>query len=305
MTRRCRQVLFLIVACWAMGCGSSAPVPPASGPSSVEVEGLHNVYRLSDRLYSGSDPRGDAGFAALHALGVKTIISVDGATPDVPAAGRHGMRYVHVPVAYDGIPREKAWRIAKAARDLPGPVYVHCHHGQHRGPAAAACVLLALDPGFTREAAAAWLKQAGTDPRYRGLVELPRTLPPPAAADLDAMPADFPQVVAVPDLTRLMVAIDARWDHLKAAKAAGWKTPPEHPDIDPPHEAVQLAELYREAGRMPDVTSRGGEFLALLREAESAAGELEGALRDNHGVAQAAFERSQALCTKCHDRCRN
>src|SRR5687768_5858134 len=202
-----RRVLVLIVVA---GCGAPTPGPDRPGPTAVEVEGLHNVYRLSDRLYSGGGPEDDAGFAALQTLGVKTVVSVDGAAPDAATAGRYGLRYVHVPVGYDGIPREKAWRIAKAARDLPGPVYVHCHHGKHRGPAAAACVLLALDTSYTRDDAAAWLSQAGTDPRYRGLVELPRTLPRPSAADLDALPADFPPVVAVPDLTRLMVAIDAR-----------------------------------------------------------------------------------------------
>ena len=28
--------------------------------------------------------------------------------------------------------------LARAARTLPGPIFVHCHHGMHRGPAAAA-----------------------------------------------------------------------------------------------------------------------------------------------------------------------
>jgi protein tyrosine phosphatase (PTP) superfamily phosphohydrolase (DUF442 family) len=297
-----RRVLVLILAA---GCGAPTATPARPVPTPVEVEGLHNVFRLSDRLYSGSGPEGDAGFAALQALGVKTVISVDGAAPDPATADRYGLRYVHVPVGYDGIPRDKAWRLAKAARDLPGPVYVHCHHGQHRGPAAAACVLLALDPSFTRDDAAAWLSQAGTDPRYRGLVELPRTLPRPSAADLDALPADFPAVVVVPDLTRLMAAIGDRWDHLKAAKAAGWKAPPAHPDIDPPHEALQLLELYREAGRLPDVTRRGEGFLELLQESEQSAGELEKALRGDVGAAQAAFERSQALCGRCHTKFRD
>ena len=119
------------------------------------------------------------------------------------------------------------------------------------------------------------------------------------------MPADFPKVAPVADLTRLMVAIDARWEHLKAAKAAGWSAPLAHPDIDPPHEAVQLGELYREAARLPDATRHGEEFLPLLREAERATGELEQALRTDSGKAQAAFERSQSLCSKCHAKCRD
>jgi protein tyrosine phosphatase (PTP) superfamily phosphohydrolase (DUF442 family) len=295
-----RRVVVLMTASWVAGCGSPTPQPNA-GPVPVEADGLHNAFRLSDRLYSGSSPDGEVGFASLRKLGVKTVILVDGAPPDVRLAERYGLRYVHVPVGYDGIPQEKAWEIAKAARDLPGPVYVHCHHGQHRGPAAAACVLLALDPGYTPDQASAWLKQAGTDSRYRGLVGLPQTLRRPTAADLDALPADFPSQDAVPDLARLMVAIDARWDQLKAAKAAGWKPP----DAGPPHEALQLFELLREAGRMPDVTRRGAEFVALLRDAEAAAGELEAALRAHPDKAKAAFERSQSLCSKCHAKFRD
>ncbi|HET6576538.1 MAG TPA: hypothetical protein VFG68_23265 [Fimbriiglobus sp.] len=303
MARRA-SVLMVIVLC-AAGCGSPTAGPVKAGPVPIEAAGLTNAFRLSDRLYSGSSPEGDAGFASLQALGVKTAISVDGMTPDTATAGRYGLRYVHIPVGYDGIPREKAWLIAKAARDLPGPVYVHCHHGQYRGPAAVACILLALDPTVTRDDAAAWLTQAGIDPHYRGLVELPRTMPRPSAADLDALPANFPPIAVLPDLTRLMVVIDGRSDHLKAAKAAGWATPPGHPDIDPPHEALQLWELFREAGRMPDVTRRGAEFVALLRDAEAAAGALEKALRGNPAAAQAAFERSQAICTRCHAKYRD
>ena len=112
-----RRVLVLILAA---GCGAPTAGPTRPGPTPVEVEGLHNVYRLSDRLYSGGGPEGDAGFAALQTLGVKTVVSVDGAAPDAATAGRYGLRYVHVPVGYDGIPREKAWRIAKAVAGPAG-----------------------------------------------------------------------------------------------------------------------------------------------------------------------------------------
>src|SRR5690348_5650109 len=66
---------------------------PAIG-AKVEAAGLHNVYRITEKLYSGSSPDGDEGFRSLAKLGVKTIISVDGMKPDVEAAHKHGMRYV-------------------------------------------------------------------------------------------------------------------------------------------------------------------------------------------------------------------
>ncbi len=247
-----------------------APIPPRP----THAAGLHNVFRLSNRLYSGSQPEGDAGFASLRRLGVRTVISVDGATPDVELAKRFGLRYVHLPVGYDGVPRDKAIAAAKAVRDLPGPAYLHCHHGKHRGPAVAACVLLA--DGASPAAAAEVLRLAGTDPKYAGLVGVPRTFTPPTAAEW-ATPADFPPVSEVPTLAKLMVGVDERWDRLKATPSAG--------------DAVQLAELYREAARLP----RAAGFVGLLKEAEGNAESLAKSPDDNGLLAV-----GQKLCGRCH-----
>jgi protein tyrosine phosphatase (PTP) superfamily phosphohydrolase (DUF442 family) len=301
-------ICFLLLA----GCrGEESPSPPAEDRAAVrpiEAPGLHNAFRVSDRVYSGSSPDGDAGFAELERLGVKTVISVDGMRPDVEAARRHGLRYVHLPVGYDGIPPDKVLALAKAARDLPGPIYVHCHHGQHRGPAAVAAILLCTNPAWDAATAEAWLKTAGTDPRYTGLVGLPRSLARPTLEELARAPADFPEVSQIPDLARVMVGVDATWDRLKLVKAAGWATPKDHPDVDPPHEAVQLAEHFREAARLDDAKRRGPEFVKLLGDAATAAAELEGALRAQPADpdrAGRAFAKPAAACAACHDRFRD
>lgn len=305
-----RSPLFLPLALVLLaGCGGTTPTPPAPSPAEpvpLQAEGLHNLFRVSDRVFSGSSPEGDAGFASLERLGVKTVITVDGAKPDVATAEKHGLRYVHIPIGYDGIPADRAILLAKAVRDLPGPVYVHCHHGMHRGPAACAAVQLTLDPTWTPERAGRWLAAAGTDTKYNGLIELPRTFKSPSAADLDVAPNDFPTTAAVPDFVRLMVEVDTRWDHLKEAKANGWKTPPNHPDVDPPHEAVLLTELFREAARLDGSTAKGKGFVDLLGEAETAAKELEAAIRKGDGkAATAAFNRTQAACASCHPKFRD
>jgi protein tyrosine phosphatase (PTP) superfamily phosphohydrolase (DUF442 family) len=149
-----------------VGC-SAGETPSRSGtpaPARVEAPGLHNVYRLTQGLYSSS-PEGDQGFASLRALGVLTVLSVDGVRPDIERAHKYGLRYVHLPIGYDGMPSQQALRVARAVRDLPGPVHVHCHHGKHRGPAAAAVARLCLDERCTVEDALAWLRRAGIDPR--------------------------------------------------------------------------------------------------------------------------------------------
>src|SRR5688572_2463624 len=52
-------------------------------PAVADQENLHNAHVVTDKLISGAQPEGDASFALLKEMGVKTIISVDGAVPDV------------------------------------------------------------------------------------------------------------------------------------------------------------------------------------------------------------------------------
>ena len=95
---------------------------------------------MAERIGQGGQPAGEVAFQNLKALGFKSVLNVDGAVPDVEAAERQGLVYVHVPIGYDGIARDEALRIVKAAEMCEKPVYVHCHHGRHRGPAAAMLV---------------------------------------------------------------------------------------------------------------------------------------------------------------------
>jgi protein tyrosine phosphatase (PTP) superfamily phosphohydrolase (DUF442 family) len=273
----------------------------------VEVSGVHNVFRVTDRLYSGSSPEGDAGFASLAQLGIKTIVSVDGARPEVELAKKHGLRYVHLPIGYDGVPQEHALKIARAVRDLPGPVFVHCHHGKHRAPAAAATVLLCLDPKCPVSTALAYMKAAGTDPHYRGLYDSPSKLRRPTSEELNAVPADFPDVAKVAALAETMVKIDQHWGRLHLVRKAAWKPPQDHPDIDPPHEALQLRELLCECRRLPELNKKYPEELRRrLALAETLTAELEQVLRTRKAQpvdaaeAEKHFQRVATSCVECH-----
>src|SRR3954462_1625180 len=107
-----------------------AALLPGAGPDPIPLKdsALPNGFRLSEKLLSGGNPDGDAGFAALATLGVKTVLSVDGARPDVDTARKYGFIYAHLPVGYDGISRDRVVALTKAAKSLPGPIYIHCHH---------------------------------------------------------------------------------------------------------------------------------------------------------------------------------
>jgi protein tyrosine phosphatase (PTP) superfamily phosphohydrolase (DUF442 family) len=282
-------------------------------PERIDAPGIENVFRLSPRLLSGGQPEGEKGFETLKRLGVRTVISVDGSQPDVDAARRHGLRYVHLPVGYDGIPRDQAIRIVAAIRDLPGPIFVHCHHGKHRGPAAVAVCVLATE-GWDKAQARSWLERAGTDPKYKGLFATVEGFKIPSVGEVEGVTNDqLPERAEVPALVETMVEVDQIWDRLKAIEKAGFRTPKDSPDLDPPHEVLMLSEHFREAWRHDEVKAKGESFARLLATAERDATSLEAALREfssNPGPAdlektRASFARVSQDCTTCHARFRD
>lgn len=271
---------------------------------------LHNVYRATPQVLSGSQPEGDAAFAWLAAQGVKTIVSVDGARPDVEAARKYGLRYVHLPIGYDGVPTNRVAELAKLAATVPGPFYVHCHHGKHRGPAAAA-VLCEVSAGWSPAEAEAYLKQAGTAVDYSGLYRSVREFRPPPASTLAILTNALPEVAATGGLVQSMVAADSTAERLRECQQAGWRPPPAHPDVTPAHEALQLWEGLREMQRSEVVKSKAAEFLKLLAANEAAAGELHQLLKapvpadSATNKLDAAFRRVMESCTACHRQFRN
>ena len=292
--------------------GRAAARERRGAAEQVHVQGVENAFRLSPRLYSGGEPRGEAAFTDLKALGVKTIVTVDGARPDVETARKLGIRTVHLPIGYDGVPREQAVRIVAAVTALPGPVFVHCHHGKHRGPAAVAICGIATE-GWTKTQALAWMEQAGTSPDYPGLYNSVREFVPPSTEDLQRASADLPERAEVADLVAVMVQVDARWDRLKAAQKAGFKASVGQPAIDPAHEALQLAEHFREASRLAEVRAGGGDLARKMEAAAQRAAVLQEALRGHNGTPsadsrkdlEAAFAAVAKSCTGCHARHRD
>lgn len=289
--------------------------PAESGknvPEPLAIRGIENTFRLSPRLYSGGDPHGEDALTALKTLGIKTIISVDGVIPDVETARRLGLRYVHLPIGYDGVPREQAVRLVQAMKTLPGPVYVHCHHGKHRGPAAAAICGLATE-GWSKDQAVSWMEKAGASPDYAGLYASARAFVPPSAEELKMLGTDLPERAKVAALVEMMVQVDARWDHLKAVQKAGYKAPPDQPDLDAPHEALQLLELFREASRLRESRDKGEEFSRQMSAAETRVAHLQKTMSAHAKTPsssslqdlETAFVAVAKSCTSCHARYRD
>jgi len=328
MYRTALLSILFVVACWSqLPAGQQAtetpsaeqhtddtrPAPDARRPKQhslqkIAANHLPNPVRLHAKVISGGLPEGEAGFRELQQLGVKTIINVDGAKPDVATAKRFGLRYVHLPHGYDGVPGQRVKELAKAVRELDGPIYIHCHHGKHRSPAAAsvACVAAGLLP---ESDSVAVLKFAGTSPNYRGLYESARLAKRLDEASLDELKVEFHETVDVPPMAEAMVNIGHTHDHLKEIAAAGWRGPKQHPDLEPAHEALLLREHFTELLRTDEARQAPDTFQRMLEDSSESARRLEVALRgwrpDTPSAKPPALlnrlsARISANCKACH-----
>ncbi|MBA4028483.1 MAG: hypothetical protein C0475_05015 [Planctomyces sp.] len=279
------------------------------------ADGVRNLIEVAPGLWSGSQPEGEAGYASLAALGVRTVISVDGPAPDAAAAAQHGIRVVHVPVGYDRVEEDEGLRIARAVRDLPGPVYVHCHHGVHRGPAAA-CVAARRLGAITPERAQRVLRSAGTADTYAGLHESVREATAVGAETLDAVDGSFPEAASVPGFTRLMAELDAVHDRMKVLARAGWRTTADHPDLVPAREARLYLDVWEDLAREPEAVNGPAGLRESLSAAIERARELDRAVRaggkgGSGGAGGSgedpgrAWAELAASCRDCHQRYRD
>lgn len=292
--------------------------PPKNEPQPALLEklpskNLPNAVKLHSKVISGGLPEGDAAFQELKDLGIKTVISVDGAKPDVEMAKKYGLRYVHLPHGYDGIPELRIEELAKAVRDLPGPIYIHCHHGHHRSPAAAsaACVGAGLiDPKDARQV----LVVAGTSESYRGLYQSAQNAKRIDDAVLDALKAEFPATAKLPPMAEAMVSVEHAHDHLKLFLANKWQPIKDQPALEPDHEALLLREHFTELLRTKEVMSKARRYQELMKEGEAAAGELEAAVKKWMAEGRpektpdtfvTRMDRITKNCTACHKQFRD
>lgn len=281
-------------------------------PQQLVAEPLHNVFRLSDNIITGSEPTGMAGLKAVKELGVRTVISVDGKGPDVEEALSLGLRYVHIPTQYKGLTGEQIDHLAKTFRELDGPFYVHCFHGRHRGPAGAAIGRIVLD-GVPREQAIGEMRQySGTSKKYEGLYRSVATRPIPDFEATLALDYNFPPVEQLDGVPGSMVPIARAHDWIEILAELDWAVDPENPDIDAYNEARILNEAFAAGPQFADYQSQPEDFKQMWARATQASADLTEQLRrHNNGeaamgaAAKASFAIVQQSCSDCHAGYRN
>lgn len=266
-----------------------------------ESPDLPQLVQISDRLWSGGQPKTARAFDALRDLGIRTLVSVDGALPDLESAESRGMQYVHIPIGYDGVPEDASAAIYRVMREAPKPVYFHCHHGRHRGPAAAA-VAFRADIAADGVVAQEILTACETSPDYPGLWESVLRFQAPAEG------AALPELVSqakVDNLAVAMAQLDRTWDRVKILAKAGWRATPDHPDLDPEQETLILLQNLATCAD-PVGAEAPADLKRGLIDAVRSAGDLHLAVSADDGDAAAsAFSKVKESCKRCHVAFRN
>lgn len=136
------------------GCMMTRPaaVRPAAWAQPVELDGVPNLFRVSDRLYRSAQPT-DAGMARLPALGIKTVVNLRAFHSDRDEVAGTGLDQVHLHVTAWHPERAEAVAFLRVMADpRRAPVLVHCQHGSDRTGAFCALYRMAVE-GWTADEA--------------------------------------------------------------------------------------------------------------------------------------------------------
>jgi protein tyrosine phosphatase (PTP) superfamily phosphohydrolase (DUF442 family) len=270
---------------------------------AADLPGLHNVVKYADGAFGGAQPDDAAAFDTLKALGVKTVISVDGAAPDVEAAAARGIRYIHLPIGYHGFDEKRRLELAKAVHEASkaGPVYMHCHHGKHRSAGALGSALVSLGR-LTPEEAADRLKASSCAPGYKGLWAAARDAKPLSTQEVEALKVDLPAVSRPSGMVAGMVEIDQYHEYMKEIEKAGWKVPASNPDLVPERVAARLVDILAVLETAEATKAKPADFLQMMKANGARAAELRQLIKDGAAADKltAKFKEVTKSCKDCH-----
>lgn len=263
-------------------------------PRLIQTEGeIENFYQISSDLYSGGEPYSPEAFALLKKHNIKSILTVDAAIPQVELARKHGIRYIQIPIGYDGIATDTANEIAQAFELAPKPMYVHCHHGKHRGPTA--CMVIGVAHyNWTEQQAVKWLHDAGTAEAYKGLYQTARDF-----KKKDYQPnrrkllKDFPETAKVDQLPRAMADMGRIYDLLKKHNRNN--------EILKFDQAILLQEAFHEMQRTAFNQKQPQDYRDWMKASEEISIELRAALdKKDATLGSKLYQALASTCKKCH-----
>jgi protein tyrosine phosphatase len=116
---------------------SAAEARPANWAQTVELPGVDNLHRVTDRLYRGAQPT-RKGFSNLEQkLKITTVLDLQVKHSDLPQGEGTKMRFVKAPMVAWHVNDDDGEQLVHALRLIrsgskSGKVFVHCTHGADR-----------------------------------------------------------------------------------------------------------------------------------------------------------------------------
>ncbi len=126
----------------------------------MQVQGLPNLYKVSDNLYRGALPTTE-GLRELKKLGVRTVIDLRESDGDQAKMAELGLSYEHIPMTAFHVRDDHVVQFLRIVGE-PGhaPMFVHCQRGADRTGLMCAIYRIAFQ-GWTKEQAIAEMTQGG------------------------------------------------------------------------------------------------------------------------------------------------
>ncbi len=280
-------------------CSTNPARTGATQPSPIK-----NLHQLAPGLISGDEPATAAHYDQLSSIGIKTVISVDAIAPDPDLAAKHNIRIVHLPVGYDGIDDSRAIELAAAITQLDHPIYLHCHHGKHRGPAAIS--VGAVGAGIiTNDQAIEFMTAAGTSQSYPGLYSAARNAKPLDQATLEGA-IEFPTRAPISGFVKSMGKLDRLHDQLWDIAENQWQASEYHPDLSATAISGQVYDHMRAMLELDFFKRRGSMMRSRFKDSIQTASDVETKINNNDfPEALDALNALNNSCIDCHDRFRN
>jgi hypothetical protein len=218
------------------------------------------------------------------------------------------MQCAHLPMSFSDVSRTFALNIAKAARDLPGPVFIYSNEG-HRAYAAAAIAEVTLGEMNSDEAVAA-LKKAGMPTTLPKLFAAVKSAVPAETRVLDSMQIEFSSQASISPAVDTMCAIDRMLSRVNSGtKSADADESARKTLSRDAHNLLQKLMHYN----ADESQSRSAEFRAQSHEAVVAAALLacsasEWSSTPDKKQAEEllkAADRVTRSCNSCHSKFRD
>ncbi len=247
-------------------------------------------------LYCGALPESSEDFDFLRKAGVKTVITVDRAKPDETKADSMGLRYVRIPIGYDGIPKKAALDFLKLLRtpEIQGPYYLHCHGGKYRSGAMAAIYRIGVNHWSNDSALAEMTHYAG-DEKYLGLIKSVQKFKSPSEKDLVKYKYDPNAPIPAMPLADQMGDIQRLWKALqKLAKSGDEKD-------EMKGMAIGLQEHFAEIYRLKTCEKCDMQGFKALQEMSTQFQLMQKTLDFSPGT----LAKVEEGCTSCHKRLRD